>query len=477
MPVMMMLIGCLLITHLPIKAELARRPELTGRPIALLDGPEGRPVVLDASGEAAGVQSGQSLALALSRCRDLLTLPADLPNYEAVSDGIGEQLAGVVDRIEPAGMGRFYLGLEGMADMYHGEAALFEALLATCKPELRPRLGVAQGKFPAFCAAVLATAGNVQRVHGGAEEVSAWLARLPIAWPPLEAADAERLRGFGIRRLGQLAALSLASAQAQLGTAGLRALELARGIDREPLHPRAAPEQVTERLAFPFPMVGSQMLKPALEALTARAWGRSLLRNRCAGCVQLEGSLTDGGVWRYGRAFRMPACSPDAAVSALVNGLAAVGRDGASRYPTGELDDLTMTLTNLRGDAGIQSGLWPEHRRGLELSRLPDVAAGVDRVVALEPESPLPERRRVFAASLRPLSRPEPVQVATLGAGVPKRVGVRPVKRVQDLWEVETEWWRPQPVHRRYCLLELDGGRMETVFQDRWGGGWYRQSG
>ena len=122
--------------------------------------------------------------------------------------------------------------------------------------------------------------------------------------------------------------------------------------------------------------------------------------------MQLEGSLTEGGVWRYGRAFRMPACSPYAAVSALVNGLAAVGRDGASRYPTGELDDLSLTLTNLRGDAGIQSGLWPEHRRGLELARLPDVAAGVDRVVALEPDSALPERRRVFAASLRPLTPP-----------------------------------------------------------------------
>ena len=452
-----MLAGCFLITHLPIKAELTRRPELAGRAVALLDGPESRPVVLDASGEAQGVQSGQSLALALSRCRDLLTLPADLTYYDGVSNGIDEALAGVVDRIEPAGRGCCYLGLDGMAEMYRGETGLFDALLATCQPEFRPRLGVARGKFPAFCAAALATASEVQRVHGGSEAVAAWLATLPVGWLPLAATDVERLQTFGIRTLGQLAALPLAATQAQLGWAGLRAWELARGIDREPLRPQTAPEQVTERLAFPFPLVGAQMLRPALEALTGRAWGRSILRNRCAGCVQLEGSLTEGGVWRYARAFRMPACAPDAAVSALVNGLAAVGRDGASRYPTGELDDLSLTLTNLRGDAGIQSGLWPEHRRGLELARLPDVAAGVDRVVALEPESALPERRRVFAASLRPLSLPQPVQVATLKSGVPRRVGARPVQRVQDLWEVETEWWRPQPVHRRYCLLELGG--------------------
>ena len=41
-----MLAGCFLITHLPIKAELVRRPELAGRAVALLDGPESRPVVL-----------------------------------------------------------------------------------------------------------------------------------------------------------------------------------------------------------------------------------------------------------------------------------------------------------------------------------------------------------------------------------------------------------------------------------------------
>ena len=155
-----MLAGCFLITHLPIKAELARRPELAGRAVALLDGPESRPVVLDASGAAEGVQSGQSLALALSRCRDLLTLPADLTYYDGVSNGIGEALAGVVDRIEPAGRGRFYLGLDGMAEMYRGETGLFDALLTTCQPEFRPRLGVARGKFPAFCAAALATAGE-----------------------------------------------------------------------------------------------------------------------------------------------------------------------------------------------------------------------------------------------------------------------------------------------------------------------------
>ena len=90
----------------------------------------------------------------------------------------------MVDRIEPAGWGRFYLGLDGMAEMYRGETGLFDALLATCQPEFRPRLGVARGKFPAFCAAALATAGDVQRVHGGSEAVAAWLATLPVGWRP-----------------------------------------------------------------------------------------------------------------------------------------------------------------------------------------------------------------------------------------------------------------------------------------------------
>ena len=54
------LIGCLLVTHLPVKAELASRPELAGRPVIVAGGDARRRVVTDAAPEglAAGVRAG-----------------------------------------------------------------------------------------------------------------------------------------------------------------------------------------------------------------------------------------------------------------------------------------------------------------------------------------------------------------------------------------------------------------------------------
>ncbi len=65
--------GCLLVTHLPVKAELLRRPELAGQPLVVTAGTPGRQTVLDASVEAVGVRAGQRLR---KRCP---AVPAPLP--------------------------------------------------------------------------------------------------------------------------------------------------------------------------------------------------------------------------------------------------------------------------------------------------------------------------------------------------------------------------------------------------------------
>ena len=117
-------VGCLLVTPLPVRAELARRPELLGRPVIIAAGGAGRRGVVDVSREARdlGARSGQLLTEALSRCAHAVALTADNRYYEAVN---GELLAGLletVDRVEPAGWGRCYLDLKGLAPMYGGKA-------------------------------------------------------------------------------------------------------------------------------------------------------------------------------------------------------------------------------------------------------------------------------------------------------------------------------------------------------------------
>ena len=79
------------------------------------------------------------------------------------------------------------------------------------------------------------------------------------------------------------------------------------------------------------------------------------------------------------------------------------------------------------------------------------------------------------------LKLPSPIDV-TLHArsGEPHRIFARKrwreVEAVLDSWLVETEWWRPTPVRRRYFQLLLTDGATFTLFQDLLDGRWYAQA-
>lgn len=91
----------------------------------------------------------------------------------------------------------------------------------------------------------------------------------------------------------------------------------------------------------------------------------------------------------------------------------------------------------------------------------------------------MPERRWALGAWLAPVNLPARASVESVG-GAPRRVRTderrwRPVEQVVDLWEVETEWWTPEPVNRRYWRLALADGGLLTVYRDLDTGEWFRQ--
>ena len=465
------LTGCLLATHLPVKAELQRRPELADQPLIVTSGGPTRPVVLDATAEATGVIAGQTVAEALSRCQDAVTLPIDDGYLSQVNNALLAALWDVVPAVEAAGWGVFYLDLTGMAGVYGGIDGLAAALLGAGEAWLRLRLGIGTGKFPAYCAAARAEAGGWRRVP---DDVARWLAPLPVSWLPLAGNGISRLEDFGINTLGDAAKLSPSSLAECMGPDGTRAWRLAQGIDPEPVVPTPLPERLTEQLEFPFPVDTVSAIAAGLKSLTERLWRSASLQARCVGEATLQGELLSGGHWRFERVLRQPAGSADALARALLAGLGAQDGVGGSRWPDAPLLDLTLTVGGLTAETGRQATIWkPE--------RVADVGQldGVARLAAMVPGSALPERRWALGASLTPLSLPARASV-DVAKGVPRRVRAgngrwRPVEQVVDLWEVETEWWTPEPVNRRYWRLALADGGLLTVYRDLSTGEWFRQ--
>ena len=79
----------------------------------------------------------------------------------------------------------------------------------------------------------------------------------------------------------------------------------------------------------------------------------------------------------------------------------------------------------------------------------------------------------------QPVNAPEPVAVKEDASGLPVAVMIRrqqPIKAIDDMWRIDDEWWRSEPISRLYCSIRLASGRRVVIYRDLAGGGWYRQS-
>ena len=85
------------------------------------------------------------------------------------------------------------------------------------------------------------------------------------------------------------------------------------------------------------------------------------------------------------------------------------------------------------------------------------------------------------AGPIRPLNLPIPISVEEDPHHRPVVLGQKSrrvkVDSVEDLWQIDEEWWRDSPIVRTYYELTVQGGRRIIVFRDQADGRWYRQGG
>ena len=388
-PKMSMKIACALITHLPLKAEMKRHAELRDGPaIVFVDSGRG-PHVLDCSPEV-GIAAGMPLQEAVSRCKEAVLIEADRPYYHTVFDRIVDSLLQRSPLVERAELGCAYVGVHGLEDIYGDEARVMTALLNGMPDGYGPRIGLAGTKYPAYVAAVMGREGQVTRVP---EDVACFLKDVTVDLLPIRWDSRARLHGFGLHTMGQVASLHVGSLQAQLGPEGRLAWELSNGIDGSRLNAVRQEEVVSESVTFPSPVTTLSAVLPAAEMLLGRAFAHPAVRGRYVRAIFIEGRLMNRPPWRKTFAFKTPVGARDKALSTIESWLETV------QLP-GPLEDLSLTISGVTGDSGMQSSLLPDVRKREQLretmrqleTRL-RTKPPVYRVVELEPWSRIPERR------------------------------------------------------------------------------------
>ena len=100
-------------------------------------------------------------------------------------------------------------------------------------------------------------------------------------------------------------------------------------------------------------------------------------------------------------------------------------------------------------------------------------------------------------AQLRLLNLPVPIEVIEDTVGKPAAITIplainhrlaqqklknakivaQKITAINDLWQVNDEWWREHPVSRRYYQITTQSDRRLTIFKDDLNGNWYCQKG
>jgi protein ImuB len=402
------MIVCALYPRFELLAACGDRRVLLSEPAALA--PEaGREQVVgevSAPAEAYGIVRGMRLGEAMSRCPGLRLVPPDPEGVRSLWGAVLDRLEAIGAEIESDHAGAAFFAAEGLHGLHGGDLA---GVLNAARRALGPgaRFGTAPSRFASHAAALQARPRRRGRSSGrpappGAvlvepAAVRDFLAPLPVALlrtrPELQALP-EVLERLGIRTLGELASLPSRAVAERFGHPGLLALDLSRGRDT-PLDPRRPFEPVVERLDLPDAASGQQ-LERALELLIARVLARRERRGRSLRSLAVSARFVAGGTWRTSVTLRHASADPARIRLVLAQKLTELPAPSES---------LALEVEAFGPPAHDQGRLLDESdvvRRSRlgEAVRQARQAAGADaalRVLDVDPDSRIPERRAVLA--------------------------------------------------------------------------------
>ena len=478
-----MRIACVLITHLRAKVEMRRRPDLSGKPVVIVARGQKIPDIVDHFPAASRVSIGMSPEQALSQQADTLILEADESSYRSVFSRILAALQEVSDQVEDADLGVAYVRVTGLDELYGGEDALIAALHAAIPGYLQARIGVGEGKFPAYTAAVVSPPLGVTAAPDDAAE---FLAPRSVDLLPITAETRLGLRRFGIRTLGDVAAMSEAALVDQFGAEGSAAWRFSRGIDDSPLIPLAYEESVSERMSLPFASSSLQLVTVAVNTLLKRAYAAPRMRGRYAGSVTFHCLLLNAPPWERTVRFKQPAGSWERASEIIAPQM-------EQDHPLAPVEEVSVTLSDLSGDAGMQMGLLRDHRRdqherlleaGRELRAHLQGRNALYQVLDVAPWHPAPEMRALRVPidsssgdDATPLAMPAALAVREGPNRQPLAVRLgkqwHKIDRIEDRWSFDL-WWLPRPLTRTYYRVSRQDGVELTLFRDRRDDCWYQ---
>jgi protein ImuB len=386
-------IVCVLLPRFELVVAAGGREMLLEGPVALAPEPGREQLVGEVSqaAEAFGVRPGLRLGEALARCPRLGLVPPDPVAVAQAWERVLVRLEGTGAQVEPGRPGLACFDARGLRRLRGGT---LDGVLAATRAALDgpARIGVGPARF----CAVVAAAAKARPRRPGFVAGAADLAEEPVALLRHREETAElpeALERLGVATLGALAVLPRAAVADRFGRPGLLAHDLAHARDT-PLRPRRPGERLEEVLELEESASGAQLGR-ALALLVDRLLARRERDGRTLRAVVLGAVLVEGGTWRERVVFREPLADPDRMRLVLGQRLALLPAPAERLVLAVE----RFGAASAAGHALFDDGSEQRRARLREAVRQARAAAGPEaalRVLAVDPDSRVPERRAVL---------------------------------------------------------------------------------
>ena len=499
--------ACVLVEHFDAAAIERCEPALRERPLAVLNPRVDRPgdrastprtstarvmttVEANAAAREHGVRPGMTETEARARCPMLLTRPWVEEYVASARHALLEAALAVSPRVEDGGAGTAYLDTAGLERLIGDAAAIGRRLMHQVRAiGLIPRIGLAASRTAARMAAVNGP-GAVTIIPPGRERAT--LAKAAITTLDLAPDVAATLGRWGVRTLGELAALPREGLAARLGPTGLRAHDLALGLDRDPFRAWTPPPFWEEAQGLEWEIDSLGVLAGVLETVLERLCRRLTAVSLVADSLEVRLGLASGGHHARDVALAYPmsevkpmltlavldleAHPPPAAVTRVTISAHPIrtpaGQGGLWQPPAPAPRDLVTVLARLAalvGAGNLGSPLLVDSHRSDAFTMLA-FSPPSDPAQSIEPRhDTAPSGPRLALRRIRPARR---VEVETIGER-PTRVEARLVVASAGPWRASGEWWDMQAWARDEWDVVLGDGAICRIARDRLAGHWY----
>ena len=282
-----------------ISCEMTRNRHLHGLPAAVAGDPDRRlGIILAANYEARalGVRTAMTVHEALRKCPKIKLVPPDHDFYLKKSEEVMDLLYGFSSIIEPNSIDEAWLDMTGSLQLFGPPVVSAQRIMQEIEQQLGLwcSIGISENKFLAKMAS------SIKKPQG---ITTLWINEIQEKMWPLPVDDlygvgrktAEKLTGYGIRTIGDLAAIDEGLLAGWFGKTGRMLSRHARGIDPDPVlpHQTDAAKSIGRSITLPQNLTHADEAEPILLSLADSIGRTASKNNRMARTVQVVIKFSD----------------------------------------------------------------------------------------------------------------------------------------------------------------------------------------